>query len=136
MPDQTIGGTAPLAENALTREGYTFAGWNTEQDGSGTAYADGADFDFSSDETLFAQWTQDALASGVSSLASLVNTGLSTLGPLGTSGVILAIGAPFFLLSSRFRKVRAYGPIVLYKSSHVTISTPATLFDRLRRKKD
>jgi uncharacterized repeat protein (TIGR02543 family) len=138
MPDQSTVGTAPLAENTLTREGYTFAGWNTEQDGSGTAYADGADFDFSSDQTLFAQWTSDAASSGAGapSITDLVNTGLSLLGPAGTAGVILAIGAPFFLLSSRFRRVREYGAIVLHKSSHLTISTPATLFDRLRRKKD
>jgi uncharacterized repeat protein (TIGR02543 family) len=136
MPDQSIGGTAPLAENTLTREGYTFAGWNTEQDGSGTPYADGADFDFSSDQTLYAQWTENGGLFSSSGLGSLVNTGLSLLGPAGTAGVILAIGAPFFFLSSRFRRVRAYGAIVLHKSSNVTISTPATLFDRLRRKKD
>ena len=136
MPDQSIGGTAPLAENTLTREGYTFAGWNTERDGSGTPYADGADFDFSSDQTLYAQWTEIGGFFSSSGLGSLVNTGLSLLGPAGTAGAILAIGAPFFFLSDRFRRVRAYGAIVLHKSSHVTISTPATIFDRLRRKKD
>ena len=31
-----------LTENAFTRTGYTFAGWNTAADGSGTAYADKA----------------------------------------------------------------------------------------------
>ena len=30
-----------LLENSFEREGYRFAGWNTEPDGSGTAYADG-----------------------------------------------------------------------------------------------
>jgi uncharacterized repeat protein (TIGR02543 family) len=135
MPAQTIGGTAPLAQNTLTRDGYTFSGWNTQQDGQGTAYADGADFDFSSDETLFAQWSLDPLASGVSNLSSLVNTGLSVLGPAGTAGVILALGSPFFLLSSRFRRVRAYGAITVHKSEHVTVTSPATIFDRLRRNK-
>ncbi len=135
MPAQETGGIAALATNTLTREGYTFAGWNTEEDGSGTLYADGADFDFSSEETLYAQWTLDPLGAGLSGLGSLVNTGIATLGPMGAAGVILAIGAPFFLLSSRFRKVRAFGGIVLHKSAHLTISTPATMFDRLRRHK-
>jgi uncharacterized repeat protein (TIGR02543 family) len=135
MPAQETGGIAPLATNALTREGHTFAGWNTEEDGSGTSYADGEDFDFSSDQTLFAQWTRDPLGSGISQLGSLVNTGIAALGPVGTAGAILAIGTPFFLLSSRFRKVRAVGAIVMHKSSHLTISSPATMFDRLRRRK-
>lgn len=45
-----------LTENAFTRTGYTFTGWNTEKDGTGTAYADGADINISADTTLYAQW--------------------------------------------------------------------------------
>ena len=50
-----------LASNAgqISRVGFSFAGWNTEADGiGGTAYADGADFDFveQGDTTLYAQW--------------------------------------------------------------------------------
>lgn len=134
MAEQTYEGTTHLTPNTLTREGYTFAGWNTEEDGSGTPYADGAEFDFSSDQTLFAQWTLDPLGSGISQLGGLVNTGISVLGPMGTAAAVLAIGAPFFLLSSRFRKVRTVGAIVVHKSAHLTISSPATVFDRLRRR--
>ena len=52
-----------LPENALTREGYTFAGWNTKADGSGTAFADKATVkNLTVSETeaflLFAQWTE------------------------------------------------------------------------------
>ena len=135
MAEQSYEGTANLSPNTLTREGYTFAGWNTEQDGNGTAYADGASFDFSSDETLFAQWSLNSVPPTNASLEDLVNTGLSWLGPVGTAGALVSFGAPFFLLSSRFRKVRAFGGIVLHKSAHLTISTPATMFDRLRRHK-
>lgn len=46
-----------LKENTFTRDGYTFAGWNTAQDGTGTAYADGAEITTSEDLTLYAQWT-------------------------------------------------------------------------------
>ena len=41
----------------LVRTGYTFTGWNTSADGSGTSYASGATFNISaSNVTLFAQW--------------------------------------------------------------------------------
>ena len=45
--------------NTYTREGYTFEGWNTAPDGSGTAYADGCNvFNWSTGATvtIYAQW--------------------------------------------------------------------------------
>lgn len=53
-----------LTQNAFTRPGYTFAGWNTEADGSGTPYADQAAVKNLSAEadgsiTLYAQWKLD-----------------------------------------------------------------------------
>ncbi len=49
--------TASLMLNAFTRTGYTFAGWNTQAGGGGTAYADGATYTFTAGVTLYAQWT-------------------------------------------------------------------------------
>ncbi len=46
-----------LTANAFTRTGYSFSGWNTQANGSGTAYADGATYSFAADVTLYAQWT-------------------------------------------------------------------------------
>src|SRR6185437_8802619 len=46
-----------LTTNAFTRTGYTFAGWNTAANGSGTAYADAASYPFTADATMYAQWT-------------------------------------------------------------------------------
>ncbi len=50
----------PLTTNAFTLEGYTFNGWNTAADGSGTSYADKNDSNLSSTDgetvKLFAQW--------------------------------------------------------------------------------
>ncbi len=47
-----------LNEGTLTRTGYTFAGWNTSSDGSGTAYAVGATITgIAANVTLYAQWT-------------------------------------------------------------------------------
>ncbi|MBQ4377352.1 MAG: InlB B-repeat-containing protein [Bacteroidales bacterium] len=36
--------------------GYTFAGWNTQADGRGTAYAERQQVSFSTDTVLYAQW--------------------------------------------------------------------------------
>ena len=43
MADQamTYDEAASLASNSYTKTGYTFTGWNTQGDGSGTAYGDG-----------------------------------------------------------------------------------------------
>lgn len=46
-----------LTANVFTYEGYTFSGWNTTADGTGTAYADGATVNLSESTTLYAQWT-------------------------------------------------------------------------------
>ena len=57
------GNTASLNANGFTRTGYAFTGWNTAADGSGTSYADGADYTVTPATgdvtiTLYAQWEQ------------------------------------------------------------------------------
>ena len=46
----------PVA-NPYTRDGYTFAGWNTAANGSGDARTPGVAFTVTRDTTLYAQWT-------------------------------------------------------------------------------
>ena len=57
MSPQVDSGPANLNSNTFTRSGYTFTGWNTAADGSGTTYADGASYSFATDLTLYAQWS-------------------------------------------------------------------------------
>jgi uncharacterized repeat protein (TIGR02543 family) len=57
MTAQTAGAPTALTSNAFTRTGYSFSGWNTAANGSGTAYANGATYSFAADITLYAQWT-------------------------------------------------------------------------------
>jgi uncharacterized repeat protein (TIGR02543 family) len=45
---------------SMTKTGYTFAGWNTAVNGSGTPYAAGSTFTISNSTTLYAQWTSNA----------------------------------------------------------------------------
>ena len=46
-----------LSSTVPTRDGYTFIGWNTEQNGSGTSYAKGATYSANASATLYAKWT-------------------------------------------------------------------------------
>ena len=63
MNDQKIGvdATTTLTTNAFTRTGYTFAGWNTQANGQGTAYLNNASVTnlgtYNDEITLYAQWT-------------------------------------------------------------------------------
>lgn len=54
--------TAALTKNGYTKKGYSFNGWNTKADGSGTKYADEADvtnlsYTDGDTITLYAQWS-------------------------------------------------------------------------------
>ena len=54
------GDTVTTAENGFELDGYTFTGWNTAADGSGTAYAGGDTFEMpAADVVLYAQWEND-----------------------------------------------------------------------------
>ena len=58
MNDQNVPEFVPtaLTSNTFTREGFMFDGWNTEANGEGTYYADGAMITITEDLELFAQW--------------------------------------------------------------------------------
>ena len=45
-----------LANSGLTNEGYTFTGWNTAANGTGTSYTAGDTFSISANTILYAQW--------------------------------------------------------------------------------
>ena len=70
-----------LTANTFTRTGYTFKGWNTQADGSGTSYADKANVTLTADTTLYAQWQQQETTPPAATLSSIEVsvTGESTL---------------------------------------------------------
>ncbi len=57
---QTVNEFEPTAlqDNAFTHEGHAFNNWNTESNGSGTSYFNGAIVTLLNDLTLYAQWLQ------------------------------------------------------------------------------
>lgn len=50
--------TAPSG-SGLTNPGYTFAGWNTSANGTGTEYLPGSTIELDGNVTFYAQWTPD-----------------------------------------------------------------------------
>ncbi|MGA8297602.1 MAG: InlB B-repeat-containing protein [Acidimicrobiales bacterium] len=56
----TAGAAKALTSNAFTFAGYTFTGWNTAANGSGTAYTDGETYPFNANVTLYAQWSANS----------------------------------------------------------------------------
>ncbi|MCR4631698.1 MAG: InlB B-repeat-containing protein [Treponema sp.] len=82
---QTVNsGTATALTSAstlgLVYDGWTFYGWNTAADGTGTAYADGASITTTEDITLYARWfeglplTLEAINSGKIEIANVWTT--------------------------------------------------------------
>jgi hypothetical protein len=60
-----------LNSNSYTKTGYTFTGWNTKSDGTGTSYSEGATFPFAAKSSmLFAQWSVVPPSMTLTSLAA------------------------------------------------------------------
>ena len=80
-----------LTTSTPTRNGYTFDGWNTKSDGSGTNYSAGGKFTTNANTTLYAKWKQstytlrynDNGGSGCSSQTKTITPG-NNLGELCT----------------------------------------------------
>lgn len=100
------GGTAPSSQNGdyntgitvsnegdLTKTGYTFSGWNTLANGSGTSYATGATYTIPAlNSTLYAQWLTNAPfidPSGTLSALSTIYGTASSITNFTVSGVNL-----------------------------------------------
>jgi uncharacterized repeat protein (TIGR02543 family) len=54
---ETLNVSAALTINVFTRTGYTFSGWNTAANGSGTGFTNGELVEFTYAATFYAQWT-------------------------------------------------------------------------------
>ena len=75
--DYEYGSAVTVDSGTLTRTGYTFGGWNTTADGSGTSYVAGASFTMPAvDVTLYAQWTIESYAVGYVANTTDAVTGL------------------------------------------------------------
>ena len=55
--DPNAATSVTLDANTFSRSGYSFSGWNTKADGSGTSYSNRQSVTITSDLLLYAQWT-------------------------------------------------------------------------------
>ena len=67
-----------LEANKFTRSGYTFSGWNTKADGTGTNFKDKAAVRLTQDVTLYAQWKKNATTPTTGSNSSTTSMTTST----------------------------------------------------------
>jgi hypothetical protein len=74
--------------DGITMLGFAFSGWNTQSDGSGTQYAEGASLTLNGSQTLYAQWT----AGPNDTLTFDANGGSGSIDPInGTPGSTITL---------------------------------------------
>jgi uncharacterized repeat protein (TIGR02543 family) len=112
VPAQTtnVGTAATVAANGFTRTGFTFAGWNTALNGSGTAYGAGGTIPSQAagaTVTLYARWTENTYgvsgtvkdhsgsnAAGASVKLMQGDTQIGSTVTTGADGTFLITGVP------------------------------------------
>ncbi|QIK69129.1 InlB B-repeat-containing protein [Erysipelothrix sp. HDW6C] len=81
----------------LSKTGYTFSGWNTKADGTGTAYAGAEIIQVTADITLYAQWTAQG--------PKLPSTGIASQG-LEIIGFTTAALGMLFIIIKKHNEVK------------------------------
>ena len=90
----------------LEKSGYTFSGWNTESDGSGTSYSQGNTFAINADVTLYAQW-------------ALITYTVTYNGNTNTSGNVPTDDSSPYVVGSTVTVLGNSGSPVLEKSGYI-----------------
>ena len=117
-----------LGQNNLVKSGYSFLGWNTASNGTGSNYPIGNSIVMTSTQTLYAQWVGGSVAkscgsgSGGSSDASIYNSGTRTAYRDTTNDTITIIIPTYFSTTSGGPYGTGDGPIA---------SPPATSYGNL-----
>lgn len=91
----TASASTALTANTYSRTGYSFAGWNTAPNGSGTSYTNSQAVSLTADLQLYAQWTLNAPTnSGVPTISGTAKVGQTYSATDGTwiSGTTPTLG--------------------------------------------
>lgn len=87
---KTYGVNLTLSSNTPSRSGYTFNGWNTAANGTGTSYSAGGSYTTNAAATLYAQWSQVQYTITWNANGGSVTPGTST----GTTGTNITAPTP------------------------------------------
>lgn len=125
------GQTAYITSEEPVRSGYTFAGWNTAANGSGTSYSSSAAYSTHANLSLYAQWSQNVGKCGAPSSLSVTDNGNNTIkfsckvGDNGTSNTAngVQLFATFDGSTPNFSAYEAYQSVIhLVGSAGTTVS--------------
>ena len=112
-----------LTENTFTRTGYTFAGWNTKTDGTGTSYTDKQKVTLKANTTLYAKWTEKTYAVTISagSGGTVSPSGSKTIGQVTKTTVTATPNANY-----EFVNWTATGGVVVANTTSASTTITAT----------
>ncbi|MCF8529347.1 MAG: InlB B-repeat-containing protein [Aquiluna sp.] len=113
-----------LNANSFTRSGYRFIGWNTERDGSGTDYADGAIFSFATSEALYAQWEDLGLPRPVSTVSYEGPIGIRQSSPTNCVGDLTTVSGSRLGTIQKIYVDGADIPFTLESDSKINFKVP------------
>jgi uncharacterized repeat protein (TIGR02543 family) len=144
------GGTAPvdvtahphgstvtvLGAGSLVKTGYSFSGWNTAANGSGTSYSPAATFTITANTTLFAQWTLPSNGGTISFVSAS-----TTVNPVDGTGAAAVIQVPVkregltggtvsaTVAGELFVGTLGSGEVKLASPADYTLGSPSVIFD-------
>lgn len=112
-----------LTANTFTRTGYTFAGWNTKTDGTGTSYNDKQNVTLTANTTLYAKWTEKTYAVTISAGTggTVSPSGSKTIGQVTKTTVTATPNANY-----EFVNWTATGGVVVANTTSASTTITAT----------
>ena len=101
----------------LAKTGYTFSGWNTKADGTGTPYTAGATFTITENTTLYAKWTAYTINWTINPIAGGSLSATSGNSTTVTPDAAYTYGSPAYTVTS--------GSATVSKSGNTFTATPS-----------
>lgn len=115
-----------LSTTVPTKSGYTFVGWNTKADGTGTSYASGAKYSADGNVTLYAQWKSSTCTVMFNANGGVCSTSSKTVNVGSTYGIMPTPTRDGYTFDGWFTS--ASGGTLVTSASAVTSSGALTLY--------